>query len=170
MKMKINIISILAIALLIICSCDNNKTKTQQARNVEISIEKDTYKPGEKDALIVLKAYADKDLETLKSYAGFAQTNVMDEEYFKTNSNVSSFREKIAGWNGSFDEIRYYKDEINFQVFYYMVAVFYENPETEKLTAVGLKSLDKKKWKLSGFGTTYLKKEKFANMSTELPD
>ena len=166
--MKINIISILAIALLIICSCGNNNT--QQAKKVEISIEKDKYKPGEKDALIVLKAYADEDLETLKSYAGFAQTNVMDEEYFKTNSNVSSFREKITAWNGSFNEIRYYKDEINFQVLYYMVAVFYENPETEKLTAVGLKSLDKKKWKLTGFGTTYLTKEKFADMSTELPD
>jgi len=165
--MKINIILLSALALLIICSCSNNK---KQPKKVEISIEKDTYKPGEKDALIVLKAYADEDLETLKSYAGFAQTNVMDEEYFKTNSNVSSFREKITAWNGSFDEIRYYKDEINFQVLYYMVAVFYENPETEQLTAVGLKSLDKKKWKLSGFGTTYLKKEKFANMSTELPD
>jgi len=51
-----------------------------------------------------------------------------------------------------------------------MVAVFYENPETEQLTAVGLKSLDKEKWKLTGFGTTYLKKEKFADMSAKLPD
>ncbi|MDZ7821583.1 MAG: hypothetical protein U5N26_07085 [Candidatus Marinimicrobia bacterium] len=80
----------------------------------------------EKDALIVLKAYADEDLETLKSYAGFAQTNVMDEDYFKTNSIVSSLRKKIPAWKGSFDEIRYYKNEINFQVLYYMVAVLVE--------------------------------------------
>ena len=166
--MNINLLSAVIIALIFFYSCGDNKN--QQTEKVDVSIEKDTYQPGEKDALIVLKAYADKDLETLKSYAGFAQTNVMDEEYFKTNSNVNSFREKITAWNGSFDEIRYYKDEINFQILYYMVAVFYENPETEKLTAVGLKSLDKEKWKLTGFGTTYLKKEKFADMSIELPD
>jgi hypothetical protein len=166
--MKIKIIFITVVALTIFSSCGNNKT--QPAKKVEISIEKDSYKPGEKDALIVLKAYADEDLETLKSYAGWAQKNVMDEEYFKTNSNVNSFREKIASWNGSFDEIRYYKDEINFQEFYYLVAVFYENPETEQLTAVGLKSLDKEKWKLTGFGTAYLKKDKFTDMSAVLPD
>ncbi|HKK61610.1 MAG TPA: hypothetical protein VJ951_03565 [Bacteroidales bacterium] len=138
--MKISIISISAIAMLMMYSCGNNKT--QQLEKVEISIEKDTYKPGEKDALIVLKAYADKDLETLKSYAGFAHSNALDEDYFTTNSGVSSFREKIATWNGSFDKIRYKKEEINFQVVYNMVAVFYENPENEQLAAIGLRTLD----------------------------
>ncbi|MFO7889942.1 MAG: hypothetical protein R6V04_06345, partial [bacterium] len=103
-------------------------------------------------------------------YAQRLQMNSQGEEYFKTFRDVSEFREKISAWSGSFDEIRYYKDEINFQEFYYLVAVFYEDPETGRLTAVSLKSLDKEKWGLTGFGTTYLKKETFADMSTELPD
>jgi len=170
--MKNTLVLLIAITTILLSSCGGNKQdgKTTKVKNVEISVEKDSYKPGEKDALIILKAYADKDLETLKSYAGFAQTNVMDEDYFKTNSNVSSFREKIASWNGSFDEIRYYEDDINFQHVYFMVAVFHENPETEQLTAVSLKSLDKEKWKMSGFATKYIKKEKLAEMSTELPE
>jgi len=167
---KLTILAVLIISVFV-ASCGNNKTK--QAKKVEISIAKENYQPGEKDALIVLKAYADEDLETLKSYAGYAQRlqmNSQGEEYFKTFRDVSEFREKISAWSGSFDKIRYYKDEINFQEFYYLVAVFYEDPETGRLTAVSLKSLDKEKWGLTGFGTTNLKKETFADMSTELPD
>jgi len=33
-----------------------------------------------------------------------------------------------------------------------------------------LQRLDKKKWKLTGFGSIYIGKEEFADMSTELPD
>lgn len=175
--MKKSVLSIVVIFSILFCSCGNNKSeqsksdaKSTKVKKIEIKVEKDSYKSGEKDALIVLKAYADKDLETLKSYAGSTQKMVMDEEYFKTNDNVLKFREKIDNWEGSFKEIRYYKDEINFQEYYYINAIVYENPESDQLTAIALKSTDKTEWKLSGFGIAYPKKQEFAEMYVELPD
>ena len=160
-----------AIALVTLWSCggDGSKSEKGSSDKAEITIQKESYKSGEKDALIVLKAYADKDLETLKSYASGMQKNAMDDEYFKTNSNVNSFRKKISESNGSFKEIRYKKDNINFQDFYYVTAAFYESPSGQ-LTAVQLKSTDKENWKLSGFGTHYLKKPEFNEMSLEIAE
>lgn len=165
------LILLLVILSVLIWSCggDSSKSEKGSSENVAITIQKESYKPGEKDALIVLKAYSDKDLETLKSYAGGAQKMVMDDEYFKTNTNVNSFRKKISHWNGSFKEIRYNKDNINFQDYFYLTAIFYESPSGQ-LTAVKLKSTDKENWKLSGFGTAYIKKQEFSEMSLEISE
>ena len=116
-----------------------------------------------------MKAYADKDLKTLKSYAGGAQKMVMKDEYFESNSNVNDFRKKINKSNGSFLEIRYKKDRINFQDVYYLTAVFYKDTSSGQLVAVKLRSKDKKKWGLSGFGTSYLNKDEFNKLSLEIP-
>ena len=161
----------IAIVTLLFSSCGGNKQNNESAKNekVNISVEKESYKPGEKEALIVLKAYADKDLETLKTYAGGAQKMVLDETDFKDNSNVIGFREKISNWDGAFKEIRYYEDEINFQEFVYAVAAFYESPSGQ-ITAVELRSTDKNEWKMAGFGTKYIKKAEFEELSTELPE
>lgn len=150
-------------------SCGGSENGKESTKKVKIEVQKDNYKIGEKEALIVLKAYADKDLETLKSYAGGMQKMAMDDEYFKTNTNVNSFREKLSHWNGSFKEIRYNKDNINFQDYYYVTATFYES-ESGQLTAVQLKSTDKENWKLSGFGTAYLTKQEFSEMNIEIPE
>lgn len=160
---------LMVIVMAVLWSCGDSENGNESSSKVEITVKKDGYKPAEKDALIVLKAYADKDLETLKSYAGGAQKMVMDDEYFKTNSNVNSFRKKISNSKGSFQEIRYYEDEKNFQNYYYATAVFYESPSGQ-LTAVKLKSTDKKIWKLAGYGTAYLKKQEFSEMSLEIPN
>lgn len=160
-----------AMALVTLWSCGGGGSNSEKGGSdkTEITIQKESYKPGEKDALIVLKSYADKDLETLKSYARGMQKSVMDDEYFKTNSNVNSFRKKISESNGSFKEIRYKKDNINFEDYYYVTAAFYESPSGQ-LTAVQLKSTDKENWKLSGFGTAYIKKQEFGEMSLEIPE
>ena len=150
-------------------SCGGGDNGKESSKTAEIIVQKDTYKTGEKDALIVLKAYADKDLETLKSYAGGMQKMAMDDEYFKTNNNVIGFRKKISESKGSFKEIRYSKDNINFEDYYYVTAVFYESTSGQ-LTAVQLKSTDKENWKLSGFGTAYVKKQEFSEMSLEIPN
>jgi hypothetical protein len=171
--MKKSVLSIVVIFSILFCSCGNNKSEQSKSnakvKKIEISVEKDNYKPGEKDALIVLKAYADEDLETLKSYASGTQKMVMDDEYFKTNKNVISFREKLSYWNGSFKEVRYYEEEKNFQNYYYATAVFYESTSGQ-YTAVKLKSTDKENWKLAGFGTAYLKNQEFSEMSLEIPE
>jgi hypothetical protein len=158
-------------AMVMVSSCgngDKGKKGDKSPKKVEIKVQKESYKPGEKDALIVLKAYADKDLKTLKSYAGSAQTMAMTDDYFKTNSNVNNFRKKISGSTGSFQEIRYSEEKVNFEKYYYVTAVFYESPSGQ-LSAVKLKSADKEKWMLAGFGTAYLKKSEFGEMSLEIP-
>ena len=160
--MKIVTLTMSVLVLIAFGSCTGSETNSVK---VDIVVKKDSYKTGEKDALIVLKAYADKDLETLKSYAGGAQKMVMDETYF---DGQESFMEGIENWTGSFNQIRYDAEEINFQHFYYITAVFYESP-TGQLTAIKLKSLDKEKWKLSGFGKAFIKKEEFNKMSKEIP-
>ncbi len=150
-------------------SCNGGENKNESTNKVEVIVQKDNYKPGEKEALIVLKAYADKDIESLKSYAGGAQKMVMDDDYFKSNNNVKNFRKKIGESEGTFQEIKYSKDRINFEDYYYLTAVFYESPSGQ-LTAVQLKSTDKENWKLSGFGTAYINKQEFSEMSTEIPE
>jgi len=97
------------------------------------------------------------------------QKMAMDDEYFKTNTNVNGFRKKISHWDGSFKEIRYKKDNINFQDYFYVTATFFES-SSGQLTAVQLKSTDKENWKLSGFGTAYIKKQEFGEMSLEIPE
>lgn len=166
--MKKVALSLTVLITVFLWSCGGGDNGKKSSKKVEITVQKDTYKTGEKDALIVLKAYADKDLETLKSYAGGMQKKVMDDEYFKTNNNVIGFRKKISESKGSFIEIRYSKDNINFEDFYYVTAVFYESTSGQ-LTAVKLKSTDKENWKLSGFGTAYLEKQEFNEMSLEIP-
>lgn len=94
---------------------------------------------------------------------------VMKDEYFESNSNVNDFRKKINKSNGSFLEIRYKKDRINFQDVYYLTAVFYKDTSSGQLVAVKLRSKDKKKWGLSGFGTSYLNKDEFNKLSLEIP-
>ena len=160
-----------AIALVTLWSCggEGSKSEKDSSEKTAITIQKESYKPGEKDALIVLKAYSDKDLETLKSYAGGMQKMAMDDEYFKTNNNVIGFRKKISESKGSFKEIRYSKDNINFEDYYYVTAVFFESTSGQ-LTAVQLKSTDKENWKLSGFGTAYVKKQEFSEMSLEIAE
>ncbi|MFP4522889.1 MAG: hypothetical protein ACLFQK_12165 [Fibrobacterota bacterium] len=166
---KTTIITII-LTLLITASCGKKEEGAGGKSGMpEIKVEKENYKPGEKDALIVLKAYAEKDLETLKSYAGMIQQNVMDEDYFKTNENVINFREKISKSSGEFTDLRYYEEEKNFQNHYYLTAVFFESPSGQ-LTGVKLKSKDKNEWKLAGFGTTYIKKDKYAELSSEIPE
>lgn len=149
-----------------IWSCGGSEEGKESLKKVEIIVQKDSYKPGEKDALIVLKAYADNDLETLKSYAGSTQRMVMKDDFFENNSFIKG----ITHWNGSFKEIRYYKEEINFQNNYYLNAIVYESPDSDQLTVLKLKSTDKKVWKLSGFGTAYPKKDEFNQMSLEIPE
>ncbi|MCK5856025.1 MAG: hypothetical protein KAG64_00965 [Bacteroidales bacterium] len=168
---KVTLVLAVVVLSVMVWSCgeDSNKSEKDSSEKVEIIVQKQNYKPGEKDALIVFKAYADKDLETLKSYAGMSQVNVMDSEYFKTNNKVISFRKKINESDGTFKEIRYSKDKINFEDYYYLTAVFYESASGQ-LTAVKLKSKDKESWKLSGFGTAYLKKPEFNEMSLEIPE
>jgi len=54
------------IALVTLWSCggEGSKSEKDSSEKTAITIQKESYKPGEKDALIVLKAYSDKDLET----------------------------------------------------------------------------------------------------------
>ena len=159
----------LALALfgvIILWSCGGSEEGKESSTKVEIIVQKDSYKPGEKDALIVLKAYADNDLETLKSYAGSTQRMVMKDDFFENNSFIKG----ITHWNGSFKEIRYYKEEINFKNNYYLNAIVYESPDSDQLTVLKLKSADKKLWKLSGFGTAFPKKDEFNQMSLEIPE
>jgi hypothetical protein len=169
--MKQTFLLAIAIASLSLSSCGGNKeTKETTSKKVEITVEKDSYKPAEKAALIVLKAYADEDLETLKSYASGSTKMALDKSYFSENGNVASFKEKIdANWKGSFTDIRYYEDEVNFQHYYYAIATFYESPSGQ-ITGVALKSEDKENWKMSGFGTKHIKKEEFEALSTEMPE
>ena len=155
----------LALALfgmIILWSCGGSEKGKESSKKVEIIVEKESYKPGEKDALIVLKAYADNDLETLKSYAGSAQRMVMKDDFFENNGFIKG----ITHWNGSFKEIRYYKEETN----YYLNAIVYESSDSDQLTVLKLKSADKKVWKLSGFGTAYPKKDEFNQMSLEIQE
>jgi len=147
-------------------SCGGSEKGNESSKKAEIIVEKDSYKPGEKDALIVLKAYADNDFETLKPYAGGFQRMVMKDDFFENNN----FIEGIAHWNGSFKEIRYYTEEVNFKNNYYLNAIVYESPDSDQLTVLALKSADKKVWKLSGFGSAYPTKDEFKQMSLEIPE
>lgn len=169
--MKNTFVSLITVIAVLFFSCGGNKQgeESKKAKKVEISIEKESYKPAEKEALTILKAYADQDLETLKSFASGTQKMVLDEKYFTENSNATGFIEKISNWEGAFKEIRYYDDEINFQHVYYAIAAFYESPSGQ-ITGVALKSTDKENWMMSGFGTKYIKKDEFTALSTELPE
>lgn len=169
--MKNTTLSFMALSLIFLISCGGNSQEQEnsKASKVTISIDKDTYRPAEKEALIILKAYADQDLETLKSYAGGAQKMALDETYFTENGNVKGFMEKIENWPGDFTDIRYYDDEINFQHVYYAVAAFYKSPSGQ-ITGVGLRSTDKENWQMSGFGTKYMKSDEFNALSSTLPE
>ncbi|MEA3496259.1 MAG: hypothetical protein U9R42_09515 [Bacteroidota bacterium] len=166
---KVTLLVTVVVISVLTWSCNESKNKNESSNKVEVIVQKDNYKHGEKDALIVLKAYSDKDIETLKSYAGSTQKMVMDDEYFKSNNNVKNFRKKIGESEGTFQEIKYSKDRINFEDYYYLTAVFYESPSGQ-YSAVQLKSTDKENWKLSGFGTAYISKQEFSEMSTEIPE
>jgi len=161
----------ITIALLLFGSCGGNKqTNEKTSKKIEITVEKDSYKPAEKTALMVLKAYADEDLETLKSYASGSTKMGLDESYFAEGKNGADFKATIAShWKGSFSDMRYYEEEVNFQQNYYAIAVFYESASGQ-LTGVALKSTDKNDWKMSGFGTKHIKKEEFEALSTEIPE
>ncbi len=147
-------------------SCGGSEEGKESSKKVEIIVQKDSYKPGEKDALIVLKAYADNDFETLKSYAASTQRMVIKDDFFEDNSFIKG----ITQWTGSFKEIRYYKEKSNSGNKYYLNAIVYESPDSDQLTVLKLKSADKKVWKLSGFGTAFSKKDEFNQMSLELPE
>ena len=170
-KLKLSTLAITVALLLSSCGGGGQKEedKTAEVKKSEISIEKESYYPSEKEALTILKAYADKDIETLKLYAGSAQKMVLDDTYFTENSNALGFVEKTANWKGEFTDIRYYEDEVNFQKYYYAIAAFYESPSGQ-ITGVGLKSTDRESWLMSGFGTEYIKKDDFEALSTELPE
>lgn len=169
----IKLLSFAIAGAILLSSCGGSEKKEEnkaaEVKKAEISIEKESYKPAEKEALIILKAYADKDIETLKLYASGAQKMVLDDTYFTENSNALGFVEKIANWEGAFTDIRYYEDEVNFQKYYYAIAAFYESPSGQ-ISGVGLKSTDKESWIMSGFGTEYIKKDDFEALSTELPE
>ncbi len=170
--MKKNFVLAISIASILFSSCGggNQQSKGDIPEKVEITVEKDSYKPAEKDALTVLKAYLEEDIETLKSYASGATKMGLDETYFAEGKNGADFKAKITDhWKGSFSDIRYYEDEVNFQNYYYAVAVFYESPSGQ-LTGVGLKSNDKENWMMSGFGTKNIKKEEFEGLSQSLPE
>lgn len=169
--MKQILVLAIFIASILFSSCGggNKQSKESTSKSVEIKIEKESYKPAEKEALTILKAYADKDLETLKSYASGSTKMGLDEAYF-SEGNGADFKEKInEHWTGAFNDIRYYNDEVNFQKYYYAIAVFYESPSGQ-LTGVSLKSTDKENWKMAGFGTKHIKKEEFEQYSQSLPE
>lgn len=139
-------------------------------QSVKIEIQKDTYQPGEKEALTILKAHVEKDVNTLKSYASGLQGLVLNDEFFSDEKNNKRLEEKLKEWDGSFKEIRYSKEEINFKTNYYINAVICDNPNGNQYTVVALKSADKKEWKLSGFGISYPEKAEFNEMSLEIPE
>jgi len=170
-KMKQTSLLTIVAACFLVSSCGGGQQANENSsKRVEITVARESYKPAEKEALIVLKAYVDEDLETLKTFASGASKMVLDDKYFAENDNVASFREKIMNnWQGSFTDIRYYEDEVNFQKYYYAIAAFYESP-TGQITGVGLKSEDGENWKMAAFGTKYIKKDEFEAYSTEMPE
>ena len=158
---KVTLLVAVVVLSAMVWSCGGDGEGKESSKKVEIIVQKDSYKPGEKDALIVLKAYADNDFEMLKSYAGGFQKMVIKGDFFEDNSFIKG----IANWNGSFKEIRYNKEDNK----YYLNAIVYENPDSDQLTVLELKSADKEVWKLSGFGSAFPKKDEFNQMSLEIP-
>lgn len=163
---KLNALSIIIFLAIIVSSCGGSGSE----KKVRVIKEKTSYAQGEKRAIDILVAYDARDLETLKSYSSGMFKNVMDDTFFD-GTGMDAYLDAISDWDGEIKEVRYNMQEVTFEKTYYAKAYFADDAKNEgKIFVVTLASKDKEKWTMASNGLTRLTKEKFANLSTTIPE
>ncbi len=116
----------------------------------------------------VLKAYKDRDAESLKKYASGIVRHTINEKYFE-DKNIKRSIESLESWDGKIKELRYGSETMmgNFIV---VAAAYYSDHSEEEINAVMLSTADGKNWVFMGTGLEQVKKSEFEKMGTKVPE